>query len=382
MNFSLKHFVDSFIDMGVPGFDTAVYKDGVCIFRHMGGYSDLEKQIPITGNERYNIYSCSKPITCVAAMQLWEKGLFSLDDKLSDYMPEFENMMIRTEYGIKKAETPIRIYHLFEMTAGFDYDTESPELTNAKDDTNGRCPTRETMKYLAQRPLNFEPGTLWSYSLCHDVLAALVEVISGVRFSEYVKNNIFDPLGMDKSTFLLPEDELDSLASQYRYDDVSKTAVNCGKQIQSYKLGSEYESGGAGCISTVDDYIKFLESLRIGDIILKKGTVQLMAQNRLQPSQLSDYWMQETHGYGLGVRTPKSNGLFTDFGWGGAAGAYMSVDIKNGISLYHSQHMLLSPNQEIRSWTYRYAMADLLGNIDFKNLIAGSRQSTNYNFTY
>ena len=116
-----KKLCDSFLEMGVPGFDLAVYKDGECVLRYMGGYSDLENKIPMKGNERYNIYSCSKPINCVAAMQLWEKGLFSLDDKLSDYMPEFNEMSVRVEGGIKKAERPILIKHLFEMTVGFDY---------------------------------------------------------------------------------------------------------------------------------------------------------------------------------------------------------------------------------------------------------------------
>ena len=111
-----KAFCDSFLEYGLPGFDLAVYKDGECILRHMGGYSDLENGTKINGDERYNIYSCSKPITCTAAMQLWEKGLFSLEDKLSDYMPEFEHMTVKTEGGVKEAENPIRIHHLFEMS--------------------------------------------------------------------------------------------------------------------------------------------------------------------------------------------------------------------------------------------------------------------------
>ena len=110
----LKNFFDSFIELGAPGFDLAIYKDGECILRHMNGYSDVENKVKMTGNERHNIYSCSKPITCTAAMQLWEKGLFSLEDKLSDYMPEFEEMTVKTDDGIKDAEKPIQVKHLFE----------------------------------------------------------------------------------------------------------------------------------------------------------------------------------------------------------------------------------------------------------------------------
>lgn len=203
-----KMFCDSFLEMGVPGFDLAVYKGGDCILRYMNGYSDIENKIKMQGNERCNIYSCSKVITCVAALQLWEKGLFSLEDKLSDYMPEFEEMMVKAESGIKKAENPILLKHLFEMTAGFSYNTASPQILRCKEETNGKCSTRETMKYLAKEPLLFEPGDRWEYSLCHDVLAALVEAVSGEKFEDYVKKNIFDVLGMKNSTFMLPEIEL------------------------------------------------------------------------------------------------------------------------------------------------------------------------------
>ena len=125
------------------------------------------------------------------------------------------------------------------------------------------------MRYLAREPLSFEPGSDWQYSFCHDVLAVFVEVISGERFGIYVKKNIFDVLGMNDSTFLLPEDELDTLCTQYRFSGIPRKAKAIDKNIMLYKLGSMYESGGAGCISTVDDYMKFLEALRVGDVILK-----------------------------------------------------------------------------------------------------------------
>ena len=140
-----KVFCDSFLKLGVPGFDFAVYQDGTCILRYMNGYSDLENKVKMNGSERYNIYSCFKVITCVAALQLFEKGLFSLEDKLSDYMPEFKEMTVKTEDGIKKAENPILIRHLFEMTAGLSYNCRSPRIVSAMSETDGRCPTRETI---------------------------------------------------------------------------------------------------------------------------------------------------------------------------------------------------------------------------------------------
>lgn len=374
-----KKFCDSFLDYGVPGFDLAVYKDGECLLRYMNGYSDYENKIKINGQERYNIYSCSKPITCTAALQLYEKGLFSLEDKLSDYMPEFTEMYIKTEDGIKKAEKPILIKHLFEMTAGFSYQTDSPSIQQCRKNTNGTCPTRETMKYLAKEPLLFEPGDRWEYSLCHDVLAVLVELISGKKFEDYVKTNIFDVVGMNNSTFMLPDSEIESIAEQYRFE--GNKLVNIGKHISSYKLGSEYASGGAGGISTVDDYIKFLEGLR-NYKLLKKETVELMTTDRLTEQQKMTYWLADKHGYGLGVRCSKGDSIYTEFGWGGAAGAYLSLDIESGISIYCAMHLLSSPVQEMRSFLYRFIRAELMDNDDFKLIKEELKNLHNYNLTY
>lgn len=371
----IKNLCSRILDMGIPGFDLIVYQHGQCIFRHMGGYADLEKKLPMTGKERYHIYSCSKPITCVAAMQLWERGLFDLEDPLGSYMPEFTEMTVRTEDGIRKAEKPILIRHLFEMTAGFSYDVHSPWLEVLRRETNGRCPTRESMKYLAREPLLFEPGEKWNYSLCHDVLAALVEVLSGQRFEDYVRVHIFEPLGMEDSTFLPTDADLESLTAQYRFENGQ--AVECGTGNQ-YRLGSEYASGGAGCVSTVEDYIKFLEALRTGTI-LKPETVALMATDRLTEEHRKTYTKAETHGYGLGIRTPKAGGVHTDYGWGGAAGAYLAVDPVYDLTLYWGQHMLGSPAQGIRTQIHEQLLADLLGTdtpLDQRTAVL------DYNYTY
>ena len=123
-----KAFCDSLLEIGLPGFDLVVYKDGECVLRYMNGYSDLENKVKMNGNERFNIYSCSKVITCAAALQLYERGMFSLEDKLSDYMPEFAEMTVRCGDTVKAAKRPILIKHLFEMTAGFSYDCSSPAV--------------------------------------------------------------------------------------------------------------------------------------------------------------------------------------------------------------------------------------------------------------
>ena len=262
--------------------------------------------------------------------------MFSLDDKLSDYMPEFEKMTVRKGDVIIPAKNPILIKHLFTMTAGFSYDLWTPELVNCRKETGGACQTRQAMKYLAKEPLLFEPGERFEYSLCHDVLAALIEVISDCTFGEYVKKNIFKPLGMDHSTFLLDDRDLDKIINQYIYDE-NKGVIEKDKKI-SFKLGSKYESGGAGCISTIEDYIKFIEALRIGDIILKKETINMLATNQLTQAQMTSYWV-DGYGYGLGQRCP-INDKKSDFGWGGAAGSWYAIDRENNITLFLATHVL------------------------------------------
>ena len=333
--------LEHFQQQGIPGYDLLVCQHGQPILRWHYGYSDCEQRFSVNGTERYNLYSCSKPITCVAALQLLEKGLFGLEDALCDYLPEFGKMTVKTSDGLQPAKQLIRIRDLFCMTAGFTYDLYSPSLMKAREETDGRCPTREVMKYLAQEPLLFEPSSSWNYSLCHDVLAALVEVVSGDPFESYVQKHIFQPLGMTTCTYLPTLQDEAGLCAQYRYSEADGTFEPCGP-ANVYRLGSEYASGGAGCVSTVDDYMRFLEALRKGEL-LKDETLNLMTRNYLTPAMEKPYMYSERYGYGLGVRCPKAGGG-TDFGWGGAAGAVLGIVREAGLSIYYAQHVLSAPN--------------------------------------
>jgi len=353
-----KKLCDHFIKMGIPGLDLMVCKDGKTVLRYMAGYADPDTKAPMTGKEKYHIYSCSKLFTCVAAMQLWEKGLFSLDDPLGKFIPAFKDMTVKTENGIKKAEKPILIHHLFEMTSGLSYALQTPELKEFY--KKSTCPTLELVQEFAKRPLEFEPGGRWLYSLSHDVLAALVEVWSGQKFEVYVKEHIFDPLGMTHTDFLHPMEDWEGFARQYRYH--AETGEYEPLWKNPYRPGPEYASGGAGCVSTVEDYMKFLEALRVGDVILKTETIDMMATNRLNEQQLATYTQTANGlGYGLGLRTPRINPNRTEFGWGGAAGAHCSVDKEHGLSIYYAQHVLQSPNASWRKWLYYVIRADLEG---------------------
>lgn len=324
------------VEMGVPFLDCIVMKEGKEVYRYWNGYTDIMKTQKVTGKELYYIYSCSKLITCVAALQLWEKGMFKLDDKLSDYLPEFKEMTVKKGDEIAPAQNPILIWHLFTMTAGYSYRLDPPQIVKCWKETNGECPTRELIRYLAKEPLIFEPGERWEYSLCHDILAALVEELSGVTFGEYVKKNIFDPLNMENSTFLVDNKDLDKIVTQFEFAE-GKGVYEVEKLIP-FKFGSKYESGGAGCISTVEDYIKFLEALRVGDVILKKETIDLLATHQLTEEQMKTYDVPD-YGYGLGQKCPKDDKM-SDFGWGGAAGSYYAIDRKNDITVFLATHIL------------------------------------------
>ncbi|MBO5959138.1 MAG: beta-lactamase family protein, partial [Lentisphaeria bacterium] len=289
----LKDLMDSMLETGVPGAAILVKQHGKEIYRYATGYSDRENKIPMTGDERFYIYSCSKVITCTAALQLWEQGKYDLDDELCKYMPEFAELSVYTpDGGTRPAEKKITIRDLFRMTGGLDYWLTCPPLLEAKEKTAGCCPTRETVAYLAKQPLLCDPGAEWHYSLAHDVIAAFVEIISGEKFEDYVQNHVFAPLGIKRSTFIAREADLPTIAPLYNNSPDPETGSARIERFEGgnvYQLGTEYASGGAGCISTMDDYSTFLEGLKDGKLI-KPETLKLMTTD-----QISNEGQRKTH---------------------------------------------------------------------------------------
>lgn len=372
MNFELlKNFMDSWAKEFTPGCCAIVYKDGKEVFRHQAGCSDLDTKTPLTGNELFNIYSCSKVATVTAALQLYEKGRFLLDDPLCEYIPEFKEMYVEESSGkVVKARSPVTIRQLFTMTAGLTYDVEAATLQKVEEKTNGKMNTLDFVEELAAQHLAFEPGTHWRYSLCHDVLAAVVEVISGKKFRDYVKENIFDPLGMNSSYYHIPEDKKVNLAQQYFFeadgaitDDIVKLQMSrsTGSGIirktdnkVAHIWGEEYDSGGAGITTTPDDYIKLIAALANygmgtnGEKILSAGSVELLRTNQLSQAQLADFTWPDLkgYGYGLGVRTMMdraasgSLGFYGEFGWSGAAGSTTLSDTECNLALFFAQHII------------------------------------------
>lgn len=370
MNFDImKEFMDRLTQWRIPGNSIRVCVENKEVFTYQSGYENYEKKIKMGDDKLFNIFSCSKPITVTAALQLYEKGYFLLDDPLYDFIPEYKEMYIKDEDGnIRKADRPITLRQLFAMSSGLTYNMNTSAFDKARKITNGKMDTLTVVKCIAEDFLAYEPGERWGYSLSHDVLAAVVEIISGKKFRDYVKENIFDPLEM-KESYYHNEQVLSRVAELYRFesgggDDLVKLQsmgdnnkdgriVNVGKSV-AHVLGSEYDSGGAGVTTSVSDYSKFASALANGGVgankerIISSGTVELMRTNQLNAEQMKYLcWSQlKGYGYGLGVRTlidvakSGSCGSLGEFGWGGAAGATVLVDPDLKLSMFYTHHML------------------------------------------
>ena len=248
------------------------------------------------------------------------------------------------------AKNQITIKDLFTMGAGLDYALSDNAISDAL--AEGKRTTRELVGAMSLKTLGFEPGTRFRYSLCHDVLGALIEIWSGQRLGEYMKDNIFAPLGMKNTFFGVPKDKglLSKMAARYIYDDNRKPKrlpLEC-----VYNLSEEYQSGGAGLTSCTEDYAIFLDALscggegKSGKRILSTETVALMSKNHLKGRQCEDFYeLRPGYGYGLGVRThidPAVSGALSpvgEFGWDGAAGGFSLVDPENRISITYFQHI-------------------------------------------
>ena len=352
MNFEpLTHFLNSLeAEVATPGLSCMVSYRHKPVYEHHTGHCDAEGLRTPDADTLYNVYSVSKMFTCTAAMQLLAQGRFLLYEPIWKYLPEFRHMKYKNEQGeVTDLLGDITIENLFTMTSGLNYDLNNPLILAVKEKTNGRCPTRETVAALADQVLDFRPGTRWQYSLSHDVLAALIEVVSGMRLGEYMKKNIFDPLGMKDTGYHRTPDKEARMAAQYHYDGIHHKADPIPLDNE-FKFGTEYESGGAGIISSVSDLMLFGEGLNSG-ALLSRRTMDMLRTNRLSPELLArDFtWTQHTgYGYGLGMATMidctkgSSIGSLGEFTWHGAAGSNVWVDPDEEVTIAYTQHVLYS----------------------------------------
>ncbi len=348
----VKDYIESYFraEKGVPACEIKVMQEHETLFRYASGKVDYEGTKELTENSIYYLYSCTKPITVTAAMQLVEKGLLSLDEPVSKYIPSFDNVFLMVDGQKKIPKNTMTIRHLFTMSGGLDYNLKAEpikELVSKKNDAS----TREVVDTFVKSPLLFEPGERFKYSLCHDVLAVVIEVISGMSFGGYLKKNIFEPLGMKRIGFFVPENEKETLVAQY--DNKACWGIVPRENNCEFCLSNNYESGGAGLYSTLDDYSIFADALANGGIgitgkqILKPETIDMMRTEQLKNFAVDTQFSCAAgvgYGYGLGVRTliDKSEGqrsALGEFGWDGAAGSYLLVDPASKLSITFTMHV-------------------------------------------
>lgn len=348
----LTAYLDSFNErFGVPGLECVIWQRHKSIYRHHAGFAESNKIRPIRSGNLYWVYSVTKVATATAAMQLIQTGRLGLDDPVADYLPAFSQLWIKTEHGVVPARTRLTIRHLLSMQGGFNYDLSAPAISTALDASGGTANTQTLVSALAKEPLDFEPGTHFQYSLCMDVLGAVLEVVSGVSLGRWMQENLFTPLEMKCTGFHLSKAGYQYLSNQYRWNP--KT----GKLVQVppdnfCQLTAGYESGGGGLYSTADDLILLADALACGGIgargcsILSQESVNQMRQNLLSPNSLVDYrrrYPRPGYSYGCGVRVcissdnPEPMGTF---GWDGAAGAHILIDPENELSMVYLQHVL------------------------------------------
>ena len=340
----LKDYLNSLaLAFGIPEYECSAYHEHEQIFRFRVGCNEHSTQ------NLYYVYSATKPITCTAVMQLVERGLLQLSDCLDEYIPAFSNMQVKTDTGLVKAESKITVEQLLAMTAGFSYDLKAPCICEAVAKTP-QADTATIVNALATAPLDFHPGTHFQYSLCHDILAVVVEVITGLRFGEYVRKNIFEPLGIKDAYYIVSEDIKERIKRQYRYVQLPNNHIEIARE-NDFVFTPQYESAGAGLLCSVDDYILFADAIACGGVgkngnrIIRPETIDKMKENKMFGVLQEDFDLQgwQGYGYGLGMRTliddRYSEGPLGEFGWAGTAGSYVLMDTENKLSLFYAQHI-------------------------------------------
>ena len=351
----IQDTLSRFVDSGeIAGCAVKILRNDRTLFEGSFGYADIEHKIPMSSeNTIFAIASMSKVITVAGIMRLYEQGRFKMWDKVSDYLPGFRNPKIAVEkpdgsHEIVDAKGEVTMRQLFTMTSGVPYgwaDTAAGRIRAEKEKEwqEAKKPFPGMIEYanlVGQLPLAFEPGERWMYGFSIDILGAVIEVLTGQTLGEYLKENIFDPLGMKDTGFFVPKEKYGRIATLYH--------VNEGLKPEERWYNTEkpeFESGGGGMYSTVQDYSRFAQMLLHGGTldgvrILGRKTVDLISTDHLTPEQRKgDSWdTQRGYGYGLGVRVMTNpelagiNGSVGEWGWDGAFGNWFCVDPKENLT--------------------------------------------------
>lgn len=278
----------------VAGVNVLILDHGKEILYAESGLADIEQKRPLKRDAIFRMFSMSKPITSVGAMILVERGILDPLQPVSDYLPAYKELKYFDNGETKSVPQPMMIRDLLNMTAGLSYPDGSTatgiftanlfDELESRLNTENEMTTRELADRLADIPLAYAPGTGYRYSTCADVLGAVIEVAAGKKFSEYLADEIFKPLGMKDTGFYIPSEKLSRRVEGYR----TVTDENGVSSFQPYdwnNLGIKnradskpaFESGGAGIVSTIDDYARFASMLiGQGTLVTDEGTVQIL----------------------------------------------------------------------------------------------------------
>jgi CubicO group peptidase (beta-lactamase class C family) len=374
-----RHFARYVDDGRLPGWLVLVARHGQVAHLATSGRRDLEADLPVEVDTRFRIYSMTKPVTAVAAMQLYEEGAFALKDPVSAFIPAFADVVVYRDGPAADPVTvpatrPVRLWHLLTHTAGLTYGFHHAHPVDAMYRAAGFEWVAPEGRDLAAccdawagLPLLFEPGTEWNYSVASDVLGRVVEVVSGQPLDRFLDERIFGPLGMADTGFWVDPAAAGQLAALYR-------AGPDGRPVRDDELGGralrppDCLSGGGGLVSTAADYHRFTQALLGGGELdgarlLGSRTLAYMARNHLPGgADLESFGRRlfaETTfdgiGYGLGFAVlldPVANKVLStpgELAWGGAASTFFWVDPTEQLSAIFLTQLMPSSSYPLRS---------------------------------
>ena len=369
----LKRYVD---EKKLPFAHVAVLRKGQLAYSNCYGVRDIEEGSPILEDGIYRIYSMTKLVTTVAALALYEKGAFQLDDPVDKFVDEFRDARVfisgrKDSINSVEAETPMTIRQLMNHTSGLTYGAFDPGpvgqlMRSGKIDFgNLQANLGDTVRRLASIPLCFQPGSQWRYGVSTDVLGYVIEVVTGKTLLQVFDELIFKPLNMNDTFFEIPRNKVKKFCSLYtRTKSESLKLLECAGSSRFCKPVNMY-SGGGGLISSMRDYLVFLEMIRCGGRyddaqILGRKTVELMLRNHLSGDMASmgqptfSEMPMEGIGFGLGgailldpakAQILGSEGEFT---WGGMASTAFWIDPKEELSVVFMTQLIPSSCYPIR----------------------------------
>lgn len=343
------------------GANVLVRRHGEEVLYTQAGMADIGEGRLIQRDSIFRLYSQSKPVTAAAVMLLVERGLIDLMDGVDKYLPGFRNPKVVDHRGrITRANRAPWIMELLGMTAGLCYpdgDCAGQYAARVFEDAHeqiragGGISTVEFMNRLGEQPLAFQPGTHWRYSTCADVLGAVVEVVSGKRFGDFLREELFAPLNMVDTAFWVPEDKQERFVTCYERGENGLTPwlgmnLACGV----YDRDPAFESGGAGLVSTLEDYSHFADMMMNkgvwnGTRILSPKSIEFLTAPQLNDVVRRDMW-DSLCGFSYGklcrvcVEPEQYAGLAMkgEYGWDGWLGSYYANFPNEGMTILSMQN--------------------------------------------